>query len=93
MMPGLLLKRTEFAAPEAWLLSSGYQERQALKPVARYICEAYSQKKIGDQTWTLLMQSLLAVYIEQALSERVLEKTAEFEQRLANYLARRMLLE
>lgn len=93
MMSAPFVKWTEFGALDAWLLSSGYRERQRLKPLAEHICEARSQKKIGDQTWTFLMQSLLAAYIEQVLSERVLEKSAEFDERLANYLARRMLLE
>lgn len=78
---------------EVWTQTFGRSKSQDVRSLAKYLCEAHSQKKIGDETFTLLLEILLSFYIENRFEERVLKKSDEFDRRLSRYLMGSMLFE
>ncbi len=93
MSSSTTLKRAEFDFREIWRQSFGNQDRQDIKSLANYLCEAHSQKRIGNETFTLLLECLLSFYIEKRLEERLYKKSEEFDRRLTKYLMGSMLFE
>ena len=87
------LKQFELEVHNRWTHILGNPEHQDVRSLAKYLCEAHSQKKISDATFTLLLEGLLSFYIEKRLGERLLKKSDEFDRRLSRYLMRSMLFE
>jgi hypothetical protein len=87
------LEWPESPVVEFWRETFEMPDRQDIKSLAKYLCKAHSQKRISDETLTLLLEYLLSFYLEKRIEERISRKSAEFDRRLMRIFTKMMVFE